>query len=267
MRAARITLSSEERVGLGARARLDGTGPGDAVVVAAGRGFANAAGADVLEATDPAARWLLYVDTFAGLTGPEPADRELRPLRPRLRRRAAGRAGGFAGDRVVYGETPTLTLTAGSRPRPTAARWPISATTLDRPAPRRQRRDRARRRARRHQRRQPPRAPTPATTPPALAAASAQGYVLVYVDGALRVDPAALTVTADDATRSYGAANPALGARFDGFVLGQDAGDLGGALDLDHNRRAGAATSGPTRVAAGGLTSGNYAISLRRRRR
>ena len=41
-----------------------------------------------------------------------------------------------------------------------------------------------------------------------------------------------------DAARSYGAANPDFTARFDGFVLGEDAGDLG-ALDFatDATRR------------------------------
>lgn len=72
VRAGRVELISKESVALGSHASLTGTGPGDAVVVAAGRGFVNAAGADALRTSDPAARWLLYADAFDGLTGAEP---------------------------------------------------------------------------------------------------------------------------------------------------------------------------------------------------
>ena len=71
-------------------------------------------------------------------------------------------------------------------------------------------------------------------------------YAIAFVDGALSVGPAPLTVTADDKARSYGAANPALTARFDGFVLGQGPAFPGGTLALatPPPRRA---TSGATR--------------------
>ena len=67
-------------------------------------------------------------------------------------------------------------------------------------------------------------------------------------------------MTTNDASRTYGAANPDFSARFDGFVLGEGAGDLDGALDFDTaaTRRSGV---GAYDVTAGGLTSGNYAIS------
>ena len=58
-------------------------------------------------------------------------------------------------------------------------------------------------------------------------------YAISYDRGTLTVDPAPLTVTANDASRTYGAANPDFTARFDGFVLGEDAGDLDGALAFD----------------------------------
>ena len=35
-------------------------------------------------------------------------------------------------------------------------------------------------------------------------------YTISYVAGTLTVDPAGLTITADDKTKTYGAANPAL---------------------------------------------------------
>ena len=85
-------------------------------------------------------------------------------------------------------------------------------------------------------------------------------YRLAYREGTLTVDPAPLTVTANDAARSYGGADPAFGARFDGFVLGEGAGVLGGTLDFstDATRRS---PVGRYAVSPSGLTSGNYAIS------
>ena len=85
-------------------------------------------------------------------------------------------------------------------------------------------------------------------------------YAITYAPGTLTVDPAPLTVTANDASRTYGAANPDFAASFDGFVLGEDAGALGGALDFatDADR---ASPVGRYTVTPGGLTSGNYAIS------
>ncbi len=85
-------------------------------------------------------------------------------------------------------------------------------------------------------------------------------YAIAYEDGALRIDPAALTVTAENKARTYGAADPALTARFDGFVLGQDAGDLDGALRLATNADRDSDV-GAYRIRASGLASGNYAIA------
>lgn len=55
-------------------------------------------------------------------------------------------------------------------------------------------------------------------------------YAIEYVDGATTVTPAPLTITADDATRAYGAANPAFDVTYAGFVLGQDPSVLTGTL-------------------------------------
>src|SRR5207237_4803384 len=54
----------------------------------------------------------------------------------------------------------------------------------------------------------------------------AGNYAITYIDGALTVTPAGLTVTADDQTRAYGAANPALTVRYSGFVNGDTAASL-----------------------------------------
>jgi uncharacterized repeat protein (TIGR01451 family) len=51
-------------------------------------------------------------------------------------------------------------------------------------------------------------------------------YELLYVNGALTIDKAALTVIANDATRAYGAANPVFDARYTGFVAGDTAANL-----------------------------------------
>ena len=79
--------------------------------------------------------------------------------------------------------------------------------------------------------------------------------------GALTVDPASLTVKTDDATRTYGAANPAFTASFDGFVNGEGVGDLDGSLGFV--TAAGAASPvGTYAVTPEGLSSGNYAIAF-----
>ena len=48
------------------------------------------------------------------------------------------------------------------------------------------------------------------------------------MDGTLTVTPAALTVTADDKSKTYGAANPTLTHTTTGLVNGDTAGDLHG---------------------------------------
>jgi hypothetical protein len=54
-------------------------------------------------------------------------------------------------------------------------------------------------------------------------------YAITYEDGALTVNRAALTVTANPASRNYGAANPAFSATFSGFVNGETTAVLSGA--------------------------------------
>ena len=51
-------------------------------------------------------------------------------------------------------------------------------------------------------------------------------YSFTYVDGTLTVNQAALTVTANDAGKTYGAANPTLAVSYSGFVLGETASNL-----------------------------------------
>ena len=93
-----------------------------------------------------------------------------------------------------------------------------------------------------------------------IAAASRQGYAVEVVDGRLTVDKAALVVRAADASRRYGAADPAFAVGYSGFVLGEGAGVLAGTLDFA--TPAGRASAvGRYALTPGGLASGNYAIS------
>jgi hypothetical protein len=77
----------------------------------------------------------------------------------------------------------------------------------------------------------------------------------------IRIAPAPLTVTADEKTKTYGAAVPALTARFEGFVPGEDAGALSGTLKLTTAATA-SSPVGEYAIAPSGLASGNYAITF-----
>ena len=77
----------------------------------------------------------------------------------------------------------------------------------------------------------------------------------------MTVSKKALTVTADNKTVTYGDAVPTYTASYTGFVLGESAGDLGGALLLDCAYAPGSAV-GEYTITPSGLTSGNYAITF-----
>ncbi|WP_044558833.1 MBG domain-containing protein [Azospirillum sp. B4] len=90
-------------------------------------------------------------------------------------------------------------------------------------------------------------------TPGGLTAAN---YDISYVAGTLTVNKAALTVTANNATVTYGQA-PSLGASYSGFVNGETASVLGGSLAIS----GAGANAGSYTLTPGGLTAANYAIS------
>jgi hypothetical protein len=75
------------------------------------------------------------------------------------------------------------------------------------------------------------------------------------------VTPAALTVTASDATKIQGEANPAFTASYSGFVLGEGPGVLGGTLTFSTQATA-SSPAGSYAITPAGLTSGNYAITF-----
>ncbi|PWR17904.1 hypothetical protein DKG74_20285, partial [Zavarzinia aquatilis] len=92
--------------------------------------------------------------------------------------------------------------------------------------------------------------------------AASGNYALTYVGADLTVIKRALTVTAADATKTYDGVAFAGGAgvTYAGFVAGEDAGDLGGTLSYGGAAQ-GAVNAGSYTITAGGLSSGNYAIS------
>ena len=67
------------------------------------------------------------------------------------------------------------------------------------------------------------------TITPALGTLAAQNYNFTFANGTLSVTPATLTVTANNASRVYGAADPTYTASYSGFVLGQPSATAGSA--------------------------------------
>src|SRR5262249_61253558 len=64
------------------------------------------------------------------------------------------------------------------------------------------------------------------TYPITASGAVSSNYTISYANGTLTVAPATLTITADNHTRSYGAANPTLTVSYGGFVNGDTAASL-----------------------------------------
>ena len=84
-------------------------------------------------------------------------------------------------------------------------------------------------------------------------------YTVSFTGNTLTITKAALSVTADAKTKSYGAADPVFTATYAGFVNGETPAVLGGALTLT---RATGETVGSYVITAGSQTSGNYAITF-----
>jgi filamentous hemagglutinin family protein len=257
--ARRMTLVSSALVQLGPRARLSASDAGNALVVAAGARFENGPGPDAFALSNAAARWLLYLDNFDGLVGPAPSGAEF-DLYNRPYARTPPAAVAFPGNRIVYGAQPVLELVASSgRKTYGTAFAPGFVVRGLRPGDSLGTALTA-----------PPVAASAGSAPEAdagsyattvAATASAQGYLLERVAGTLVVDPAPLTIVAEDARRTYGGADPAFGVRGEGFVLGQGLGDLGGSLVFASDAEA-ASPVGGYALRPSGLTSGNYAIAF-----
>jgi filamentous hemagglutinin family protein len=89
---------------------------------------------------------------------------------------------------------------------------------------------------------------------------SSSNYSISYTNGALTVNPATLTITANAASRTYGSANPAFSGTVTGFVAGQNAANaLGGSLAFSTSATQ-SSNVGSYGLTGSGLTAnnGNY---------
>jgi len=85
-------------------------------------------------------------------------------------------------------------------------------------------------------------------------------YTVTSINGTLTINPAPLTITADDKTKILNAPNPAFTATYSGFVLGEGPGVLSGTLSCTTT----AVTTSPVGgypITCSGQTSTNYAIT------
>ena len=85
-------------------------------------------------------------------------------------------------------------------------------------------------------------------------------YSITDANGTLTVNPAALTITANDATIAAGQSIPSFSVQYSGFVPGQGPGVLSGTLSLSSSATAGS-PPGRYPIVPSGLTSSNYAIT------
>lgn len=90
---------------------------------------------------------------------------------------------------------------------------------------------------------------------------SAANYAIRYQDGKLAITPKALTVTVQDASKTYDgvAFSGGNGVVYSGFVNGESSTDLGGSLVYGGDAQ-GAVNAGRYTLTASGLVSANYAI-------
>ena len=93
------------------------------------------------------------------------------------------------------------------------------------------------------------------------AGAAGSNYTITFVNGTLTITPVALTVTADNQTKAYGAALPALTASYSGFVNGDTAANLAAPVTLTTSATSGS-TAGQYSITASGAASPNYTIAF-----
>src|SRR5205814_1284888 len=86
-------------------------------------------------------------------------------------------------------------------------------------------------------------------------------YTISYANGSLTVTPAVLTVTADDQTKAYGAANPPLTVRYSGFVNGDTAASLTTPPTVSTTATTASGVGTYSITASGAVAGGNYTIS------
>jgi filamentous hemagglutinin family protein len=226
------------------------------LVVAAGRRFINNAGPGALVAAGLNGRFRLYVDRFDSIVGPQPSPTNYSLYNRPFETNPPSSLVGFDGNRIIYAEQPTLTLTgetlskqygtvatpgfivAGLRPGDTlgtALTGPPLVASGGAPAT----------------------ADVGAYPTTVAATASVQGYALSLVDGTLTVTPAPLAVAANPQTREYGLPDPPLTYVATGFVVGDtSASALTGAL-----ARVPGENVGVYAINQGTLAARNYTIA------
>ena len=101
-----------------------------------------------------------------------------------------------------------------------------------------------------------------AIVPSAATGSGLSNYTITYVNGTLTVAPAALTITANNQTKVYGAALPVLTASYSGFINGDTASSLNTQPTLSTTATASSHVSGsPYGITAGGAADPDYTIS------
>src|SRR5256885_349008 len=91
--------------------------------------------------------------------------------------------------------------------------------------------------------------------------AASGNYKFSYEAGQLTLTKAPLTVSADDTSREYGDANPALTHHISGFKNGEHESDLTSAPSCDSAAGAASPVPGPYAITCSGAASGNYDFS------
>ena len=255
-----VLVSAGGDLSLGAASSLNATGSGDALVLAARGDFINQAGATALNVSG-GGRWLAFLNApsknFAGgLTASPFYNRDFDFLNGTYAPLAS------AGNRFVYVLAPVLTVTPDNNPRIYgAANTALTAKITgvlggDRLAS--------------------AVSGAPSLNTAATASSNVGDYAIVagsgtlasdlnygfqFTNGTLHIDPAPLTVTADDKTREYGLASPTLTASFSGLRNGDTASVISG-LTLSTPATIGS-NVGAYAIASAGGTAANYAITTR----
>jgi len=107
---------------------------------------------------------------------------------------------------------------------------------------------------------------SPAASYPITAAVgslSSVNYIFTFVDGSLAVNPATLTVTADNQSRVYATANPTLTASYSGFANGETSSVLTGLPALSTTADASSSVGNyPITAAVGSLSAVNYTFTF-----
>src|SRR5206468_2483568 len=102
-------------------------------------------------------------------------------------------------------------------------------------------------------------ASSPVGSYPIVASGAADAnYAISFVEGALKIGPVSLLITAENKSKVYGQANPELSASYSGFVNGETAADLDAPVSLSTTATAGSPV-GSYPIVASGAADANYA--------